>query len=92
MSAIAGSFLKLIGYFIFIVGGVWGFILCLAIIVKVVGFWGVVASIVLAPVTLIASPVYAGFAWHNWLPLALIYGSGFGSSAIIVTGQALFKE
>ncbi|MHB1937127.1 MAG: hypothetical protein ACYCOR_11145 [Acidobacteriaceae bacterium] len=89
---VLGSFLKAIGYFVFIVGGLWGAVLCLAIIDKVAGFLGVLASLILIPITFVAAPWYAGFAWHNWFPLILVYGSCFGSSVLIVAGQALRGE
>ncbi len=69
-----GQIFKIIGWIIFAITGVWGFILCLAIITKAAGFWGVVIGLMICPVTFVAAPLYAGFAWHDWFPLILNYG------------------
>ena len=86
-----GGLLEVIGYVLWIVGVLWGFVLCLEIIFKVVGYWGILA-LILAPITIAAAPIYAVFAWGNWFPLVLVYGGSFVSSAIIVTGGAMRKE
>lgn len=87
-----GGLLKGGGFILLLITGLWGFFLCLGIISKAAGFWGVVASLVLGPVTYVAAPLYAGFAWGDWFPLALNYGGGIGSMVLIGLGSALRRE
>lgn len=84
-----GNLIKVAGYIVFAVTGIWGFFLCLAIISKAAGFWGIVASLILGPVTFVAAPLYAGFAWDNWFPLVLNYGGGIAAMILIGIGSAL---
>ena len=91
MNAI-GGFFKTIGYIVWFGTGIWGFFLCLAIISKVAGFWGIVAALFLGPITFVAAPLYAGFAWDNWFPLVLNYGGGIAAMIIIGIGSAMSKE
>ena len=83
MSGIRKFFTGL-GMAVYIIAGIIGFILCLSIITKAAGFWGLVAAFFLAPVTFLAAPFYAGFAWHNWWPLALNYG------AVVIAGICFY--
>lgn len=55
--------LNVLGFGLMIVFGLWGFAVCLGIVNKVAGFWGVVAGFTVAPVTLAAAPWYALVAW-----------------------------
>jgi hypothetical protein len=84
-----GNLIKVTGWIVFTVTGLWGFFLCLAIISKAAGFWGVVAALFLGPVTFVAAPFYAGFAWDNWFPLLLNYGGGIVSAVLIGIGNTL---
>jgi hypothetical protein len=68
------------------VGIVCGLIVDLVVISSAIGFWGFAASFLLLPITLVAGPFYAGFAWHNWLPLFLCYGSGVLAPVVAVIG------
>lgn len=88
MNSLGASF-KLFGWAAIVLGGLWGFVLCLAIISKFVGFWGAVAAIVIGPITVLAGPVYAGFEWHNWFPLALNYGGGLAGMVFVGIGSWL---
>jgi len=88
MTAI-GRFLQGLGVAVFAVTGLWGFFLCLDIVTKVAGFWGLVGAIFLTPVTFIAAPLYAGFAWHNWFPFILNYGGGIVGGALMGIGAKL---
>ena len=84
-----GDMLKGLAYLIFIVCGLWGFILELSIIYQAVGLWLVIVGIVLFPVTLAVAPWYALIAYGNWFPLALIYGGGIAGSIIGSIGSRL---
>lgn len=87
-----GKFIKIVGGIAFVILGLWGFFICLAIISKITGFWGLVVALFLAPVTFLAAPLYAGFAWGNWFPLILNYGGGVMALAIVGLGSVLAKE
>ena len=87
-----GNFFKVVGWIVFAVAGLWGFFLCLAIISKAAGFWGIVAALFLGPVTFVAAPFYAGFAWGDWFPLVLTYGGGIVATVLIGIGSAMRGE
>ena len=88
MSAL-GNVIKVVGYIVFAVTGLWGFFICLAIISTAAGFWGIVAALILGPVTFIAAPLYAGFEWGNWFPFVLNYGGGIVSAILVGIGSKL---
>jgi hypothetical protein len=69
-----------------------GFVLCLGIISKAAGFWGLVAALFLGPITFVAAPLYAGFAWDNWFPLVLNYGGGIAAAVLLGIGSALSND
>lgn len=87
-----GSMIKLAGWLVFAITGLWGFFLCLAIISKAAGFWGIVGALFLGPVTFAAAPLYAGFAWDNWFPAVLNYGGGASAWIMIGVGSALSND
>lgn len=66
--------LQAIGVVCWLAAGVIGFIGCCAVVAQEWGFAGVVVGIMLAPVTFVAAPIYAGVAYHNWSLLILSYG------------------
>lgn len=76
----------------FAVTGIWGFILCLGIISKAAGFLGLLAALILTPITLFVAPLYAGFAWGDWFPLTLNYGGGLAAAALVGIGMKLNAE
>jgi hypothetical protein len=84
-----GGFLKILGSLIFTISGIWSFFLCIGIISKAAGFWGIVAGLLLGPVTFVAAPLYAGFAQGDWFPLVLGYGGGISAAILIGIGGAL---
>ena len=71
---IAGGTLRVLGYAVWAIAGVWAFILEIAIVYALWGFGGVVFGFIMLPVVFIAAPWYAGVALGNWLPLLLGYG------------------
>ena len=84
-----GRLLKLVGYAVFAISGAWGFFACLFIVNKAAGFWGLVVALLITPVTFLAAPLYAGFAWRDWFPLILIYGGGICAVLLRRLGTAL---
>ncbi|MBE0593367.1 MAG: hypothetical protein IH616_13305 [Gemmatimonadales bacterium] len=53
------------------------------------GLWGVVVAVVLAPITIAATPLYAILAWGEWIPMVLNYGGGVASALLLYLGAAL---
>lgn len=49
-------------------------------------------SLVLTPVTFLAAPLYAGFAWGNWFLLVLNYGGGITAAILIGVGSAINRD
>jgi len=86
---ILGSPFKIAGAIVLIAGGLWSFVLDLAIVNEVAGFWAVVAAFAIAPVTFAAAPWYAGVAWGNWLPLFIGYGSMISGGLLFSLGSKI---
>lgn len=87
-----GSIFKIPGYLIYFIGGLWGFAICLGIVANKLGTILAVISLFFFPVTLVVAPFYAGFANGNWLPLALVYGSGILGTVLVAIGSAIDKD
>jgi len=87
-----GGLLKVIGMLLFAICGIWGFFLCIGIISKAAGFWGVVGALILGPITFAAAPLYAGFAWGDWFPFILNYGGGVAAMVLFAIGSAFAKD
>lgn len=87
-----GSIFKIPGYLIYFVGGLWGFAICLGIVADKFGTIGGAIALILFPFTLTLAPFYAGFANGNWLPLALVYGSGIVGTILVAIGSAIDKN
>jgi len=71
-----GKVFMALGGIVWVVCGLLGFIISLAIVNNVAGFWGVVIGFAIAPVTFAAAPWYALVQWGNWFPLLINYGGG----------------
>ena len=87
-----GANIIIASYIICFVTGLWGFFLCMGIISKVAGFWGIVLSLLLYPITFVAAPLYEGFACDNWFPLLVNYGGGIGALVLCGIGRAIGGE
>jgi len=87
-----GLIFKVPAFIIYIVAGLWGFIICLGIVADALGFVGTVIAFVLFPVTFAAAPWYAALAYGNWFPLILVYGGGIGASVLYGIGAAIDKD
>ena len=77
------------GAVLFVVTGIWGLVLSLDIITDVIGFWGMVAAIILAPITFFAVPIYAGLAMGIWSPVVLSYGGCLLAVLLMAAGSRL---
>jgi hypothetical protein len=77
------------GALLFVVTGIWGLVLSLDIITDVIGFWGMIAAIILAPVTFFAVPLYAGLAQGIWFPVVLNYGGCLLAVLLMAVGSRL---
>ena len=84
-----GGLVKVAGYIAWATFGIWGFLLCLAIVNQAAGFWGVVVAFFVLPVTFVAAPWYAGVAWGNWFPLLVCYGGGIAATILVGIGSAI---
>lgn len=87
-----GALIRAAAIGVLVIGGLWGFLLSLEIISEAAGQWGVVVAVVLAPISIAAIPVYAGFAWGEWVPMALNYGGGIASALLLYLGATLAGE
>lgn len=87
-----GSLLKGAGGVVFAITGLWGLLLCIAVVKQVAGFFGTVAALFLFPITFVAAPFYAGFALGDWFPFAVNYGGAAAAMALLGVGHALNSD
>ncbi len=87
-----GLIFKIPAFLIYSVAGIWGFFICLGIVVDQLGFIGGAVAFVIFPVTLTFAPVYAALADSHWFPLILIYGGGVGASVLYAIGAAIDRD
>jgi hypothetical protein len=80
------------GAVLFVVTGIWGLVLSLDIITDVIGFWGMLVAIILAPITFFAVPLYAGIALGIWFPVLLNYGGGLLAILLMAVGSRLDRD
>lgn len=76
--------MKVLGWILFIVCGLWAFIIELYYAYNILGFLGIVLGIAIFPALLAAMPFYALFAFGNWSPLVL--------SIISIIGQLIASK
>ena len=81
-----------VGALLFVVTGIWGLVLSLDIITDVIGFWGMIAAIILAPITFFAVPLYAGIAMGIWFPVLLNYGGCLLAILLMAVGSRLDRD
>src|SRR5690606_31862075 len=87
-----GAISRVLALGVLVIGGLWGFMLSLGLISDAAGLWGVAVGVALAPITVVATPLYAVFASGDWAPLALNYGGGVASALLSYLGAALASE
>ena len=88
----AGDILKLFGAVVWVVYGLWGFMICLAIVNDIAGGWGLLIGLALAPVTFVAAPWYALIAWGLWYPLSVCYGGGLAGTLLLMIGSRITRK
>lgn len=79
-----GNRLKVFGYVLWTLFGIWGFIIEISILNSVLGFWGVILCFLFLPVALVAVPWYALVALKILYPLLIVYGGTLLSLIIII--------
>ena len=87
-----GALFKVPAFILYIVGGIWGLIICLGIVSSKFGFIGVLVAFFLLPITVYLAPWYAGFAQGNWFPVMLIYGTGIGAAVLYGIGALIDRD
>jgi hypothetical protein len=87
-----GSILKVLGYIIFAIFGLWSFIIDLTIVYQAAGFWGFVIAFVLFPITFAVAPWYALIIQGNWFPLVIGYGGGIVAVILFYIGSAIAPD
>lgn len=87
-----GKLFKAPAFALYIIGGLWSFVISLGIIHDVAGTLGVIVAFFLLPITLYVAPWYAAFAQHNWSLVILTYGSGLGAAILAGIGSAIDKD
>ncbi len=86
-----GAIFKVPAGIIYILGGIWGLLICLGIIYDAFGIVGAIIAFFVLPFTLYLAPWYAAFADGNWLPVMVIYGTTVIAGALFFIG-ALFDK
>jgi hypothetical protein len=84
-----GVIFKVPAAIIYILGGIWGLIICLGIVSSKLGTLGIIVSLFVFPATLYLAPWYVGFADNNWFPVLVVYGSGIGAAVLFQIGALL---
>ena len=87
-----GKVVNGVGAVVLVVTGIWGLVLSLDIITDVIGFWGMIAAIILAPITVLAVPIYAGLAMGIWFPVVLNYGGCLLAILLMAVGSRLDRD
>jgi hypothetical protein len=89
MRNVLGSILKVLGYIVAAIFGLWSFIIDLTIVNQMTGTWGFIIAFILFPITFLAAPWYALVARGNWFPLVIGYGGGIISVILYGIGTAI---
>jgi hypothetical protein len=87
-----GAIFKVPAGIIYLVGGLWGLIVCLGIVSDKFGAIGGVVAFFLFPVALYFAPWYAAFANGNWFPVLLVYGTSIGAAILFSIGSAIDRD
>ena len=84
-----GAIFKVPALIVYFIGGIWGLIVSLGIVIdhlgRLVGF----LSLLVFPIPLYVAPLYAGFAESNWFPLMLVYGTTVVAAILYSIGAAI---
>ena len=78
---------------VFVVCGIWGFLLCIGIVYDTLGLVVAVLSIFfLFPIVLFLTPWYQGLANNDWMPFAVVYGGSLIGYILTAIGTAVDKD
>jgi len=92
MSASLGRALKAFGLLGFALAFLCGMALCITIVAEVAGFAGGVLALLLAPLSFMLVPWYAGLALGDWTPFLLNYCAGSFALALFASGNAILRS
>lgn len=87
-----GLIFKIPAFIVYFVAGLWGFLICLGIVIDNLGFIGGAIAFFVAPFTLAFAPWYEAIANSNWFPLMLVYGGGIGASILYAIGSVIDRD
>jgi hypothetical protein len=87
-----GKIFKIPAMIVYIVGGLWGFLVSIAIVSKELGFLGGAIAFVVFPVTLYFAPWYEGLVHANWFPVALVYGTTIIAAILYGIGALIDRD
>lgn len=74
---IIGNILRILAFIVMFGGGLYSLFICWSIVKEVLGPVVAFLGLLIFPIVLIVSPIYAMIAWGRWFPLVLVYGLGF---------------
>ena len=89
---ILGTFLLVIAVLIYIIGGIYDLIICLAIVRVVFGQVVAYLSLLVFPVVIALAPWYAFFAWGRYYPLVIVYGMGITATIFFFVSKWLIGD
>lgn len=84
-----GSVFKIPALIVYVVGGLWGLIVCLGIVSSKAGTLAAIIAFFVLPITLYIAPWYVGFVESNWFPVLLVYGSGIAAAILYGIGALI---
>lgn len=87
-----GGIFKVPAMIIWIVGLIWGLIVCIGMVSTKLGFLGVLAGLIVLPVLVYLAPWWAAFVDGNWFPMMLIYGTSVTAWVLIDIGTVIDGE
>ena len=87
-----GNIFKFLGFFSYIIFGLWGFIVEITFIYSMWGILGALIGIVLFPAILTLVPFYILIIYGNWNLILIIYGGAVLASILYLIGNWLSKE
>lgn len=84
-----GVIFKVPAVIVYIVAGLWGFVISLDIVTDLFGFIGGAIAFFFFPVALAFAPWYEALANSNWFPVLLVYGGGIGGALLYGLGAMI---
>jgi len=87
-----GNILRILVFFMGLGYGFFAFSICLSIAKEAVGPVFAFLSLLIFPVLLAVSPIYALIAWGRWFPLIFVYGLAWMLGMLFWTANLLTGE